>query len=119
LEKYQGRSPIKILESQKSMFFGYTCVYINIFLFLVKNMKLKNLGLFKFVKHKSFKCWNAKDKYVFLTKSQNLSFNLNGNKIVCEDNVKLFGVTIDSDLFKPFLVVLTLGTAAVFFDLKL
>jgi hypothetical protein len=32
------------------------------------------------------------------TKSQNLSFNLNGNKIVCEDNVKLLGVTIDSDL---------------------
>ena len=31
-------------------------------------------------------------------KSQNLSFNLNGNKIVCEDNVKLLGVTIDSDL---------------------
>ena len=33
-----------------------------------------------------------------ITKSQNLSFNLNGNKIVCEDNVKLLGVTIDSDL---------------------
>jgi hypothetical protein len=32
------------------------------------------------------------------TKSQNLSFNLSGNKIVCEDNVKLLGVTIDSDL---------------------
>jgi hypothetical protein len=32
------------------------------------------------------------------TKSQNLSFHLNGNKIVCEDNVKLLGVTIDSDL---------------------
>ena len=31
-------------------------------------------------------------------KSQNLSFNLNGNKIVCEDNVKLLRVTIDSDL---------------------
>jgi hypothetical protein len=31
-------------------------------------------------------------------KNQNLSFNLNGNKIVCEDNVKLLGVTIDSDL---------------------
>ena len=27
-----------------------------------------------------------------------ISFNLNGNKIVCEDNVKLLGVTIDSDL---------------------
>jgi hypothetical protein len=27
------------------------------------------------------------------TKSQTLSFNLNGNKIVCEDNVKLLGVT--------------------------
>jgi hypothetical protein len=32
------------------------------------------------------------------TKSQNLSFNLSGNKIVCEDDVKLLGVTIDSDL---------------------
>ena len=31
------------------------------------------------------------------TKSQNLSFHLNGNTIVCEDNVKLLGVTIDSD----------------------
>ena len=32
------------------------------------------------------------------TKSQNLSFNLSENKIVCEDDVKLLGVTIDSDL---------------------
>ena len=31
-------------------------------------------------------------------KSQNISFNLSGNKIVCEENVKLLGVTIDSDL---------------------
>jgi hypothetical protein len=29
-----------------------------------------------------------------IPKSQNLSFNLSGNKIVCEDNVKLLGVTI-------------------------
>jgi hypothetical protein len=35
---------------------------------------------------------------IYKTKSQNLSFNLSGNKIVCEDNVKLLGVTIDSDL---------------------
>jgi hypothetical protein len=32
------------------------------------------------------------------TKSQNVSLNLSGNKIVCEANVKLLGVTIDSDL---------------------
>ena len=32
------------------------------------------------------------------TKGQNRSFNLSGNKIVCEDNVKLLGVTIDSDM---------------------
>jgi hypothetical protein len=32
------------------------------------------------------------------TNKHNLTFNLNGNNITCEDNVKLLGVTIDSDL---------------------
>jgi len=32
------------------------------------------------------------------TNKYKLTFNLNGNNITCEDNVKLFGVTIDSDL---------------------
>ena len=32
------------------------------------------------------------------TNNNNLTFNLNGNNITCEDNVKLLGVTIDSDL---------------------
>ena len=32
------------------------------------------------------------------TTTQKLTFNLNGNNITCEDNVKLLGVTIDSDL---------------------
>jgi hypothetical protein len=30
--------------------------------------------------------------------SHNLSFDLKGNKITCEENVKLLGVTIDSQL---------------------
>ena len=29
------------------------------------------------------------------TKDENISFNLNGNIIKCEDEVKLLGVTID------------------------
>ena len=32
------------------------------------------------------------------TNSHNLSFDLKGNKITCEENVKLLGVTIDSQL---------------------
>ena len=32
------------------------------------------------------------------TNKHNLTFNLNGNNITCEDNVKLLGVTIDSNL---------------------
>jgi hypothetical protein len=32
------------------------------------------------------------------TNKHKLTFNLNGNNITCEDNVKLHGVTIDSDL---------------------
>jgi hypothetical protein len=32
------------------------------------------------------------------TNKHHLTFNLNGNNITCEDNVKLLGVTIDSDL---------------------
>jgi retron-type reverse transcriptase len=32
------------------------------------------------------------------TTTQKLTFNLNGNNITCEDNVKLLGVIIDSDL---------------------
>jgi hypothetical protein len=32
------------------------------------------------------------------TNKHNLTFNLNGNNITCEDNVKLLGVTIDPNL---------------------
>ena len=32
------------------------------------------------------------------TKNENISFNLNGNIIKCEDEVKLLGVTIDFEL---------------------
>jgi hypothetical protein len=32
------------------------------------------------------------------TNKHKLTFNLNGNNITCEDNVKLLGVAIDSDL---------------------
>ena len=32
------------------------------------------------------------------TNSHNLSFDLKGNKIICEENVKLLGVTINSQL---------------------
>jgi hypothetical protein len=32
------------------------------------------------------------------TKNENFSFNLNGNMIKCEDEVKLLGVTIDFEL---------------------
>jgi hypothetical protein len=32
------------------------------------------------------------------TNSHNLYFDLKGNKITCEENVKLLGVTIDSQL---------------------
>ena len=32
------------------------------------------------------------------TNKHNITFNLNGNSITCEYNVKLFGVTIDSNL---------------------
>jgi hypothetical protein len=32
------------------------------------------------------------------TNKHKLTFNLNGNNITCEDNVKLIGVAIDSDL---------------------
>jgi hypothetical protein len=32
------------------------------------------------------------------TKNENFSFNLNGNIITCEDDVKLLGVTIDFEL---------------------
>ena len=40
-------------------------------------MKLKDLSLFKFVKHKSFKYWNAKDKYVFLMSNKDPILILN------------------------------------------
>ena len=32
------------------------------------------------------------------TNKHNLSFDLKGNKIICEENVKLLGITVDSHL---------------------
>ena len=36
------------------------------------------------------------DKFGTKTNSHNLTFDLKGNKITCEENVKLLGITIDS-----------------------
>jgi hypothetical protein len=48
------------------------------FLFLVKKTyEAERLSLIKFVKHKSFKHWNAKDIYVFLMSNKDPIFILN------------------------------------------
>ena len=43
---------------------------------ILKN-EAEKLSLFKFTKHKSFKYWNAKDKYVFLMSNKDPMLILN------------------------------------------
>jgi hypothetical protein len=57
-------------------------------------------------KYKKWKHANNLSKYYSLkmsrstgkTKNENITFNLNGNIIKCEDEVKLLGVTINVEL---------------------
>jgi hypothetical protein len=62
-------------------------------------------NLFKYlpIRLRIFNCWANPDKFQTIaigpkTNKHNLSFDLKGNKITCEENVNLLGITIDSQL---------------------